>query len=241
MSDYILTYGGSLEHHGISGMKWGKRNGPPYPLSAGAHSSAERKAGTKGWTSEAKKMSDEDLRKAINRKRLENQYHQYNAKTGINKTVNDNTRLVGKTAKTAGKVAGAVSETSKFVGQKDIDKIDDSDMSKKEKKAAKKELKTVQVADKANSVSTIANNVGNSISKNNIVIDPGADLSKMSDAELRKMVDRMALEIQYDELYKPRGGKEVVEDILDTVGDVAGIAVSAVALYKVLKPLLKFH
>ena len=33
-----------LSHHGIQGQKWGKKNGPPYPLSAGAHSSAEKKA-----------------------------------------------------------------------------------------------------------------------------------------------------------------------------------------------------
>ena len=27
----------SLQHHGIKGMSWGKRNGPPYPLSAAKH------------------------------------------------------------------------------------------------------------------------------------------------------------------------------------------------------------
>lgn len=32
-----------LYHHGILGQKWGKRNGPPYPLSNNAHSLLERK------------------------------------------------------------------------------------------------------------------------------------------------------------------------------------------------------
>lgn len=36
-----------LYHHGILGMHWGQRNGPPYPLSDGAHSPSEKKAGWK--------------------------------------------------------------------------------------------------------------------------------------------------------------------------------------------------
>lgn len=36
-----------LWHHGILGMHWGQRNGPPYPLSPGAHSVSEKKAGYK--------------------------------------------------------------------------------------------------------------------------------------------------------------------------------------------------
>lgn len=33
-----------LRHHGILGQKWGKRNGPPYPLGGGDYSQAEKKA-----------------------------------------------------------------------------------------------------------------------------------------------------------------------------------------------------
>lgn len=34
-----------LAHHGILGMKWGKKNGPPYPLGASDHSASEKSAG----------------------------------------------------------------------------------------------------------------------------------------------------------------------------------------------------
>lgn len=36
-----MTY---LVHHGIQGMKWGIRNGPPYPLTSGSKSASEKRA-----------------------------------------------------------------------------------------------------------------------------------------------------------------------------------------------------
>lgn len=42
----------SLSHHGILGQKWGKKNGPPYPLGSNDHSSSEKKAGWRKSLSE---------------------------------------------------------------------------------------------------------------------------------------------------------------------------------------------
>lgn len=48
MNTYKITISKNyLEHHGILGQKWGKKNGPPYPLDEKQHSSAEKKAGWK--------------------------------------------------------------------------------------------------------------------------------------------------------------------------------------------------
>lgn len=46
-----------LSHHGIEGMHWGDRNGPPYPLGEGQKSASEKKAakGSSGGGSSSKK------------------------------------------------------------------------------------------------------------------------------------------------------------------------------------------
>lgn len=58
----------TLSHHGILGQKWGKMNGPPYPLDDSDHSASEKKAGWKksldkgiGGNASTKKRYDPDI------------------------------------------------------------------------------------------------------------------------------------------------------------------------------------
>lgn len=50
-------------HHGILGQRWGKKNGPPYPLGVGDHSASEKKA---GWQKSLDKQTSSDKSNSSN-------------------------------------------------------------------------------------------------------------------------------------------------------------------------------
>lgn len=90
-----------LYHHGILGQRWGKRNGPPYPLDAEDHSKGEKKA---GWRKSLSSGSD-DKKPSVKVKRTETK----NVKTESNKSfeATEQTKLTAQQKKVIGKYLAA--------------------------------------------------------------------------------------------------------------------------------------
>ena len=81
-----------LYHHGILGMHWGKKNGPPYPLGSGDHSASEKKAGwRKSLDKSTKKYSSYDLSK----------YADKDGKMSVGKQIKVHNKLEKKNVQTA--------------------------------------------------------------------------------------------------------------------------------------------
>lgn len=108
MDEYIITKidDDFLAHHGILGMKWGVRR---YQNKDGSLTAA----GKKHRSEEVSKMSDEELRKAVNRQRLENEAKDYIL--GKN-----NSGTAQRAANNAANVANQIGNTTAKGGSKDV-------------------------------------------------------------------------------------------------------------------------
>lgn len=123
-----------IEHHGILGQKWGVRR---YQNKDGSLTSAGRKH--YGYKEEVSRMSDSELRETLNRKRLENRYKEL--KVGSSKSVKADVEKSSKNASSiAKKVSGENSNLSrgtKLAGKvaNDAAKLADKSNNKKREKA----------------------------------------------------------------------------------------------------------
>lgn len=141
-----LVHDEYLSHHGILGQKWGKMNGPPYPLGAGDHSSAEKKAGWKRSLSGSRneelyerniKKSDKQSSRSVKSiKQSDRDKHPNNSSASYDKMVktlekadNENVKAhklhdeIIKEAKRTGKSAAEVENENKYGGIKKALKI----------------------------------------------------------------------------------------------------------------------
>lgn len=126
---YVTPTDDDLQHHGRLHMKWGIKNGPPYPLdratvakvygaSAKVSSSVQNAKKLKSDLSRPKKsredlsqMSDQELREAVNRMQLEENYNRLKSSRQVSKGsafVDKALDVVGDTALLAGSIASII-------------------------------------------------------------------------------------------------------------------------------------
>ena len=98
-----------LYHHGILGMRWGKKNGPPYPLSNSDKSSLEKSLDYKTKKQKKRKskdsikdLSDSELKEKIARLELEKKYKDLLSGEG-KKKIHKGRKFVKDVLETAGK------------------------------------------------------------------------------------------------------------------------------------------
>lgn len=217
-----------LQHHGIEGQRWGKRNGPPYPLSRSRMSAKEK-------ARNPRTMTDDELRSAINRKRLENQYSSLSSRTGKYGKINSGISIAKKGLNLVGKSANTASNIYKLKGSTKKEAIDNiENLSKKEKKALKKAIPEYKNEKRAAIISNTSNLSEKAL---DIKVKPKVNFSEMSDAELKKAIDRMILEENYNDLYGLNKGKDYTEQVISDVGDAVSVLGSAVSIAMLIKEL----
>lgn len=223
-----------LKHYGIQGQKWGQRNGPPYPLKAGDHSAAEKRAARATYGKVVKSkvkyggikdMTSDELKNANSRSAQEAQYMKNNSQ-GMK---NDRKASDMSTAELQAYNSRRQAEDQ----YKDFQKKD-------REKAIEERVRPIK---NAKAIVDDVNNINKAVDKslNDYFNDKhkarkaAMDLSKYSDEELRRAVNRMNLEKQYRDLTPNEisRGERVAANIFRTTGTV--LTTSSTALDIALK------
>lgn len=159
-----------LKHHGILGMKWGKKNGPPYPIGVSAHSQSEKKA---GWRKSLDKGPDDSDNKKKGLSDKQKKAIKIGATVAVTALAAYGTYRLAKSGKLDPYIASGKNKLNKLMEKKAGDtKIGDQKVgdilketaSKTTVKGIKKLAKPENLAD---TIKNVNPNRGNSVYKNN--------------------------------------------------------------------------
>jgi hypothetical protein len=159
-----------LKHHGILGMKWGKKNGPPYPIGVSAHSQSEKKA---GWRKSLDKGPDDSDNKKKGLSDKQKKAIKIGATVAVTALATYGTYRLAKSGKLDPYIASGKSKLNKLmekkagdtkIGEQKIGDILKESASKTTVKGIKKLAKPESLAD---TIKNVNPNRGNPAYKNN--------------------------------------------------------------------------
>lgn len=106
-----------LIHHGIDGQKWGRRHGPPYPLSR----QQKKSLGLGDEKKTTADLSNEELRKYLDRIKLDQELSSLTTKQK-----KDGMQIIGKVLGSVGNtlVTSVLPAITKYAAKSVLDKID---------------------------------------------------------------------------------------------------------------------
>ena len=213
-----------LYHWGVKGMKWGVRR---YQNSDGSLTPAGKKRYNKDYESQAKNMSDSELRSQINRMNLERRYMDL-SKSGKSR-VTDTLDTTGKAANLGSNVNQLRSNKHSL---KDLNGKDQGFISKSN--IAGQSLNAISKSAQA------ASKVSDVVAKKADAKRSRKALENMSDNDLKEAVKRMDMERQYANLKRDTvdRGKVNVNKVLEITGDVVQVGASVVMIAVGIKKLM---
>lgn len=203
-----------LYHHGVKGQRWGIRR---YQNKDGTLTPAGKKraASKRDYSSEIKNMSNDELRKKVNRLQMESRYY-------------DLTKKRSKFGDNADTVKGLADDASKA-----------NNISKASGKSGKYSNIAGQGLNAVSKSTEVAKKVQSKISEKKHAESTRIKLETMSDSELSSEIERLGLEQQYNTLRSNdvKRGKINVKEILSMTGDVLTVGASAVTIAIGIKKL----
>lgn len=208
-----------LAHHGILGQKWGRRNGPPYPLDASDHSASEKKAGWRKSLKDSRRPGD--LGGADNLK-----YDSTKKSNG--------TKSSSKSSSDNKSDRPSDEEMKSYIQKKNLEKT--YRRMKNEENSGLSNAK--KLVDQSNE---LVNQSKRAMEKSSRKSLPKMDLSKMSDKEMRDAINRYNLEMQYQRMLEDQAqisrGRSRVNGVLDGAGVALGLGSTALGIALTIKQL----
>lgn len=252
-----MLEGETLAHYGIKNQKWGVRR---FQNEDGSLTPEGRERyGLKGGLSS---MSDEDLRKAINRKTNENTYIRLQTKDATKRRtdISEFVKALGDTTKTAtnpnlqkvylsGLNKSIAEDNARLQAQKEAalksgDKKTADEVSKiiaqnnKDKATIQNAINvTGKTAEEVGKQSTVVGKVLTTKEMQDAKDRAYRNIGEMDEKQLKSVVDRMLLEEQYQNLVNPPKPSKLEKgkEWLQTVGSILGITLSVITIASAIK------